>query len=158
MDSTDSPESRRDAAAEAFRSVPVRSRMRRDFVTLRVTDSLAEALSVMRLARLRHVPIESEGVLAGLLSYRQLQDFAIDRLRANGSAPPEQTLDRITVASAMLEVPIVLDPDDGLGDAADQICQLGMGCLPVVEQHAGEARLVGLITESDLLLVAFGAR
>lgn len=150
-----SPMSAQSAAVPAadFRDLPVHTRMRRDFVTLDATDSLAEALSVMRLARLRHVPITSGGRLAGLLSYRSLQDAAIDRLCGRpGEGDP---LADATVASAMQASPVVLDPDDPLAEAAEHLCALRLGCLPVVERTDAGMRVVGLVTESDLLTLAF---
>ena len=68
------------AVRVARRPDRVRQIMRRDFVTVSVHDSLDEAISIMRLARLRHLAVERDGVLVGLLSYRDLQDRALARL------------------------------------------------------------------------------
>ena len=50
--------------------------------------------------------------------------------------------------------PYVVDPQTPLRLAAERMTRLHVGCLPVVEEDAGRARLVGVLTEADLLRAA----
>jgi CBS domain-containing protein len=130
--------------------------MRRDFVTVSVHDSLDEAISIMRLARLRHLAVERDGVLVGLLSYRDLQDRALARLEC-GRLEPTPDNCGLAVEQAMLEAPYVVEPDTPLHEAATRICHLRVGCLPVVESDEDGVHLVGLVTELDLLRAAYAS-
>ena len=94
------------------------------------------------------------GHLAGLLSYRDLQDREIEGLRR--AAPEAAAFRSVPVQDAMRGSPFAVTPDTLLAAAALQMAQLRIGCLPVVEPDTGGARLVGLLTESDLLLAAYG--
>jgi CBS domain-containing protein len=132
----------------------VREIMHRDFVTVAADDTLEEALSIMRLARLRHLPVERDGFLVGILSYRDLQD----RVLARPGKPPEpetRSLAGLAVEQAMMDSPYVISPETALETAASRICRLRIGCLPVVERSAHGPQLVGLVTESDLLRAAY---
>jgi len=129
--------------------------MRRDFVTVRVDESLSEALGIMRMARLRHLVVERSGQLVGVLSYRDLQDLEIQRLKGDPTADPVGPPHSLAVEEAMLDSPYVVDPDTPLHVAASRMTGLGVGCLPVVEADEEGGRLVGLLTESDLLRAAF---
>lgn len=119
--------------------------MRTHFVSAAPELSLLDARQLMRLARLRHLVVTRDGCLAGLLSYRELLEALLDQRPADGP-----------VADAMVPSPTVAAPATPLREAAGRLCRYGIGCLPVVEDGASEPpRMVGLVTESDLLRVAF---
>lgn len=129
--------------------------MRRDFVTVRVDESLSEAVGIMRMARLRHLVVERSGQLVGILSYRDLQDLEIERLKRHAEAGPVAPPHPLVLEEAMLDSPYVVAPDAPLHVAASRMSALGLGCLPVVDSDEQGGRLVGLVTESDLLRAAF---
>ena len=131
----------------------VASVMRRDFVTIDALGQLQNAISIMRLARLRHLPVERDGALAGLLSYRLIQDAMIDLLKHGRD--PVTGLSDVSIDSMMTEAPFTISPSSTLREAAGRLCALKLGCLPVVETIDGREQLVGLITETDLLLAAY---
>ena len=129
--------------------------MHRDFVTISASESLEEARHLMRLARLRHLLVERDGILVGIVSYRDIQD----QMAARHVAPPvEEDADPypgVGVEEAMLRSPFVVTPETELSTAASRMCHLGMGCLPVVERAPQGPRLVGVVTESDLIRAAY---
>jgi CBS domain-containing protein len=133
----------------------VREVMRRDFVTVPAHASLGEAIRIMRLARMRHLLVERNGVLVGLLSYRDLQDRALED-RSRDPAPLGRP--DVAVEAAMVDSPYAVSPDAPLSDAASRMCRFRVGCLPVVEASDAGPRLVGLLTEADLLQAAYLAR
>ena len=134
----------------------VREIMHRDFVSVAADETLDEALSIMRLARLRHLPVERDGYLVGILSYRDLQDQALAR-QTDRSKPEERELGGLAVEQAMMDSPYVISPETPLSIAASRIYRLRIGCLPVVERSDRGPQLVGLVTESDLLRAAYPA-
>ncbi len=132
-------------------TLPVRRVMRRDFVTVPPTETLADAYQLMRFARLRHLLVEEHGYLVGILSYRDLQDILVSQAT---NRPVEASPDD-PVAKAMRSKPYAVTPDTHLCDAAARLCSLRLGCLPVVERTDVRPALVGIIAEVDLLLAAY---
>lgn len=125
--------------------------MRRDFVTIPPHEPLAEAFRLMRFARLRHLLVEEDGCLVGILSYRDLQEALLTHL----SGRPGSDLPSAPVSSAMRSEPYAVTPDTSLRDAATRLCSLRLGCLPVVESRTQRPALIGIITELDLLRAAY---
>jgi CBS domain-containing protein len=106
----------------------------------------------MRLARLRLVPVVREGVLVGVLGYRDLNQAMLRELLGN----PAPALEALLVENVMDAPTVTIAPEARLMDAATSLCRSSQGCLPVVEPGQRGPRLLGLVTESDLLRVAFG--
>jgi acetoin utilization protein AcuB len=132
-------------------TLPVRQVMRRDFVTVPPTESLADAYQLMRFARLRHLLVEEHGYLVGILSYRDLQDILV----SPATHRPAKASSDDPVTRAMRAKPYAITPDTRLCDAATRLCSLRLGCLPVVERTDVRPALVGIVTEVDLLLAAY---
>ncbi len=126
--------------------------MRRHFISLAPEDSLLDAFQLMRLARLRLLPVVHEGILVGVLGYRDLNQAMLRELLGN----PAPALEAILVDSVMDAPTVTIAPEARLVDAATSLCRSSQGCLPVVEPGQRGPRLLGLVTESDLLRVAFG--
>jgi acetoin utilization protein AcuB len=135
----------------------VRDFMRREFITVSPEDSLREAHQLMQMARLRHLIVVRDGVLAGVLSYRDVQEQALAELENHRGKDRMSLLGAITVGDAMAAPPYFVTPETPIADAAIRLHHLRVGCLPAVEVRPEGARLVGLITESDLLLAAYDA-
>ena len=110
----------------------------------------------MRLARLRHLTIENEGVLVGILSYRDLQDELLARLDPGASLQGMPGPGRAAAVEHLTGSPYSIAPDATLAEAAARLERLRVGCLPVVEQGEQGLRVVGLLTEMDLLRAAYG--
>jgi acetoin utilization protein AcuB len=129
--------------------------MRREFITVAAQESLLEARRTMRLARLRHLLVVDNGMLVGLVSYRDIQDAVLDR--AEGHAAPQwlERLRETPVRDAMYPAPYYVRPDTPADEAARRMLRLRLGCLPVCENGVGALRLVGLLAESDLLRAAW---
>ncbi|WP_437756076.1 CBS domain-containing protein [Sorangium sp. So ce1389] len=133
----------RDLLRDSYRTVG--QFMSTDLFTVRPTDIVDFAASVMDWRHVRHVPVEDDqGRLVGVVSHRALLRLvARGAAAANGSAPP-------TVASIMRPDPVTITPETPTLDAMRIMREQRVGCLPVV---AGE-RLVGIVTERDLLDVS----
>ena len=138
------------------RNQHVRDVMRRDFISISRRESLLEALQLMRLARLRHLTIESEGLLVGILSYRDLQDELLARLGPGASLQGTLAPAQAAAVEHLSGSPYSIAPDATLAEAAARLERLRVGCLPVVELGEQGLRLVGLLTEMDLLRAAYG--
>jgi CBS domain-containing protein len=132
----------------------VRELMTRDVVTLDVDESLLLADDVMRLGRIRHLPVvdSSAGdVLVGLVSHRDMLRASVSSI-AGLSRIEEASIKRaIPVRQVMALEVITVGPDESALAACSLILERKLGCLPVVDEHR---RLVGIITEADFVELA----
>ncbi len=116
--------------------------MATDLFTVRPDDIVDFAASLMEWRHIRHVPVEDDaGLLLGLVSHRQLL-----RLIARGNRGDEA----VTVRDIMRPDPITVSPETTTVEAIRLMRDNRLSSLPVVE----DGRLVGLVTEYDLIVVA----
>jgi acetoin utilization protein AcuB len=128
----------------------VRDWMTRNLVTLSPEASVAEALTLCRERRIRHVPILEEGRLVGIVSDRDLRDAS----PALGDPGRARALREIRVGDVMSREVITVDPRDSIENAAQEMYELKIESLPVVPEGsavAGEEELLGIVTSSDVM-------
>ena len=114
-------------------------------------DRLDLANVIMKLGVIRHLPVVEDGILVGIVSHRDLLAAALSSV-LESSAEDEALLRAIVVADVMTRDPYAVRIDTSLGDAAALLLKRRVGCLPVVDD---ERRLIGLISETDLLRAAY---
>ena len=129
----------------------VRDVMTVDVVTLGRNDSLRSADDVMRLGRIRHLPvIDEDGKLAGIVSQRDLFLSGVMRALGYGSHAQAKALDALLVKEAMHTEVFTTTPETPLVDAAKLLLQHKIGCLVVLQGD----KLAGILTESDFVKLA----
>lgn len=129
--------------------------MRANFISAAPEDSLLEADRIMRLARIRHLPVVKKGVLVGLISHRDVLSASIAKLEKCEPTARLDHLRSISIGEVMQrEVETALETTT-LASAARRMLRLKIGCLPVVRAGPDGPSLVGLVTESDLLRAAY---
>lgn len=130
----------------------VRDVMTREVTTLRRNDKLTIADDVMRLGRIRHMPvIDDDGAeIVGVVSQRDLFRGSLVRAFGYGEAAQRRVMATIAVKEVMSTDVVTTTPDADLAGAAAEMLERKIGCLPVVE--SGE--LVGILTEADFVALA----
>ena len=132
---------------------PVAEIMRRDFASLREEDRLDLADQVMKLGRVRHLPVLApDGRLAGIVSSRDLLEASLTTVLAFDAASRRGFLHSVAVSEVMRRDVETVDESTPLGVAASRMIRHKIGCLPVVRQ---DGVMVGLVTETDLLIAAY---
>jgi CBS domain-containing protein len=127
--------------------------MTRDVVTLERNDKLLVADDLMRLGRIRHLPVvDEEGRLAGIVSQRDLFHSGLIRALGYGSHAQRQALDMVVVKEAMQSEVVTTTPDTPLRDAARVMLERKIGCLVVLDGQ----QIAGILTESDFVKLAAG--
>jgi acetoin utilization protein AcuB len=121
----------------------VRDWMTGNLVTLSPEASAAEALTLCRERRIRHIPILEERRLVGIVSDRDLRDAS----PALSDPERARTLRKIRVGDVMTREVITVDPQDSIENAAQQMYELKIESLPVV----AEEELLGIVTSSDVM-------
>ena len=127
--------------------------MTRDVVTLDRNDKLLVADDLMRLGRIRHLPVvDEEGRLAGIVSQRDLFHSGLIKALGYGTHAQRQALDMVVVKEAMRSEVVTTTPDTPLREAARLMLERKIGCLVVLD----DSRLAGILTESDFVRLAAG--
>jgi acetoin utilization protein AcuB len=117
-------------------SLTVRDVMVTGPVTVRPHETARHAYRLMRDNRFRHLPVVEDGRLVGILSDRDLRPVLLS-----------PTLARARVGELMSEDLTTVGPDALVEEAASLLVVKKIGCLPVI----ADGRLVGIVTETDLL-------
>ncbi len=125
----------------------VRDIMPDTMVTVSEGDRLSTVEDIMRLGRVRHMPVVRAGTLVGVV-------LEWDLLRASLSSQIDVKADMhraflhgVEIAKVMSAPAIVIDPAASVKQAARKMADGKIGCLPVVDGDV----LIGLITETDVL-------
>jgi CBS domain-containing protein len=129
--------------------------MKTAVVTVDPRDNLLEADRLMRLSRIRHLPVAHEGELVGVISHRDVMEASLASLEEPSHEERLEHLRRVPVEQIIKGPARTVEPGCSARDAVVLMLRLKIGCLPVVENAAEGAKLVGIITESDLLRTAY---
>ena len=114
----------------------VKDRMSPRFITIGPGASLAEARSLLDHHRIRHLPVVEKDNPVGIITDRDIR-----------SAASASSLGQVKVGEAMTKHLIMVTPDTQVQEAAKLMVTHRIGGLPVQR----EGKLVGIITETDLL-------
>lgn len=122
-----------------------------DVVMLGRNDKLVAAEDLMRLGRIRHLPVvDDDGALVGIVSQRDLFHNGLLKALGYGVHAQQHALATVTVKEAMTTEVVTTTPQTPLREAARTMLERKIGCLVVVE--AG--RVAGIISESDFIKLA----
>ena len=115
----------------------IHSLMIPDPITITANASISEAIELMKVNSIRHLPVVSRGKkLEGFLTLVDLKQGLIPSM-----------LGDLTLQDLMIQEPITVGPDDDIEFAAQLIYKNKIGGMPVVTDD----QLVGIITATDIL-------
>lgn len=126
--------------------------MRREVATLSPEEKLVLGDDLMRLGRIRHLPVVEGERLVGMVSERDVLAVSLSRLLDFEGPARRSFLESIEVADVMQEDIVTVRPATTLAEAAALLVERRIGALPV----AVDGKLVGLVTATDLLVEAYG--
>ncbi len=121
--------------------------MSRNVIALPPSTTLAEARTLMQRHHIRHLPVQLNDRLVGLVSQRDIlaaQESSLE-LGTNGDF-----LQQHQISEVMVQEVTTVSPRAGIREAALHLQKHKYGCLPVVDK----GRLVGIVTDSDFVTVA----
>lgn len=122
--------------------------MTTDVITLEEDEDFTEANQIMKLVRIRHLPVVRGRKLVGLVTHRDLLGAQTSLLLALAEVRPgEERAVSVSVSDIMSEVLLTCRPITPLDDAARLMMDTKVGCLLVIEDE----QLVGILTETDVM-------
>jgi CBS domain-containing membrane protein len=126
----------------------VRDFMTTDVLTLNVQETLSLAEEVMRMARVRHLPVVGAQLqVVGIVTHRDLLEAQASSIVGLSDREDKALKRTIAVRDVMTTEVVTIEPDLKAVEAARLLQINRFGCLPVVEGGA----LVGIVTEADFL-------
>ena len=115
----------------------IKSLMIPDPNTITKDASIKDAIEIMKVNSIRHLPVVNrESILEGFVTLADLKVGLIPSMVAG-----------LTLADLMIKDPVTVDPNNDIEIAAQLIYKYKISGIPVVKK----GKLVGIITESDLL-------
>lgn len=132
------------------KQLPLEDVMQTEVATLSPGERLDLAEDVMKLGRVRHLPVLDGDRLVGIVSNRDLLAASLSTALDFESGQRRTFLRSIDVGEVMTRDPYTLPPTATVSEAVDLIVRHKIGCVPIVE---GEV-FRGIVTETDLLRAA----
>ena len=126
----------------------VKDIMTKEVATLSIEDELSLANDIMRLGRIRHLPVVSGETLVGIVSERDLFRSSLAQALGYGNKDTREVMKTLRIKDIMVQQMITVTPDTELRVAVGIMAERKIGCLPVVQDD----KLMGLITETDVLM------
>ena len=123
--------------------------MATDVETLDLNDTLSLAEDLMKMKRIRHLPVMDDGELSGIISQRDMFHAGLSTAMGFGTKVKGEFLKAVLVKEIMTEKVITVSSGADVKAAAQLMLKKKIGCLPVID--GGE--LVGLISESDVIRI-----
>lgn len=124
--------------------------MTREVVTLSPEQSLREAVELLMMHRIRHLPVvDGDSRLIGIVTDRDVKRATPSLLSGVERKEYERILDTTKVSSFMTRDPMVITPTTPLRTVVRMVVDTKIGGLPVVNN----GHLVGIVTQIDLLRV-----
>jgi len=117
-----------------------------DPMTVTPEDSLMQALEVMRLRKVRRLPVAVGGTLVGLVTEGDLKR-AEPSMLSQTEDEFNRVMEETPVSRIMIQSPMTVAPETPLLEAADSLYETKYGAVPVV----AEGRLVGILSVNDLV-------
>lgn len=112
--------------------------------TLAPTNTVREALKMMREKKIRHLPVvDEEHHVLGVITERDIKEA----LPSSLNEEPNSSVFEAAVKDVMVKNPLVGHPLDFVEEAALTFYESKVGCLPIVSG----GKLVGIVTTTDLL-------
>jgi acetoin utilization protein AcuB len=115
----------------------IKSLMIPDPITITEKASVAEAIELMKINSIRHLPVIGKNkILKGFVTLADLKQGLIPSM-----------FGEVSLADLMIKKPVTVEPDEDVEFAAQKIYRNKIGGMPVVKG----GKLVGIITVTDIL-------
>lgn len=126
---------------------PVSSIMTKKLITITPKDSLYDAERLFNKHHIRHIPVVENGQLVGMLSHSDLLRISFSDLDENDDSVVPIIYDMYTIPQVMTKVPVFVEENDTIKEAAEILSKHSFHSLPVLDK----GKLVGIITTTDLI-------
>ena len=120
-------------------------------VTAEVTNTVRDALRLLRQLDARHLPVIDDGRLAGIVSDRDLREITAPVLEGLGGERSNRLLSQ-PLSQVMASDVVSVNEETELEEVIDLMIEHRVGAVPVVD--AATRELLGIVSYVDILRAA----
>lgn len=120
--------------------------MTKNVVTVEADQLLRDVVDLMRLKKIRHLPVVSGAKLVGIVTDRDVKR-ALPSVFSGDQEEFERVLSDTRVEQVMTKDPFTLRPTDEVKEALKALIERKFGGIPIVS----DGKLVGIVTDIDFL-------
>ncbi|WP_115461238.1 CBS domain-containing protein [Winogradskyella aurantiaca] len=130
------------------RDVPVSEIMTKDIIALSRGDDLERAEMLFKRHKIRHIPVVSEEVIIGMLSYSDLLRISFaDAVDESETEVDTLVYNMFSIEQVMVKNVTTVTADTTIKEVAKILAKEEFHALPVIENDY----LVGIVTTTDLI-------
>ena len=130
------------------RDVPVSEIMTKDIIALNRGDDLERAEMLFKRHKIRHIPVVSEEVIIGMLSYSDLLRISFaDAVDESETEVDTLVYNMFSIEQVMVKNVTTVTADTTIKEVAKILAKEEFHALPVIENDY----LVGIVTTTDLI-------
>jgi CBS domain-containing protein len=129
-------------------NIAVSSIMTKQIVAITLSEDIERAETLFKRYKIKHIPVVSNDVIVGMLSYTDLMRISIAETKYND----EHSIDSIvfnhfTIEQVMTKTVVTVTSETSIKEAAKILVKNEFHALPVVD----DGDLVGIVTTTDIL-------
>lgn len=125
----------------------VKDWMSKDVITVRVNDTLQQAINLMMDHQISILPVMEDGNLVGIVTDRDVKSASPSSATLLDIQQALYHLSRLEVGAIMTAHPITVPPDLTLEETAEIMLERKISGLPILDDRG---QIKGMITKSDL--------
>ena len=131
-----------------IRKAPISMIMTSPVVTLKKQDSLEKAEKLFKKHHIRHIPVVTDDVVVGMLSYTDLLRLSFADVTDNVDEDADALVyNMFTIKQVMKKNIITVSSSNSIKEVAEILATKEFHALPVVDNN----KLVGIVTTTDLI-------
>ncbi len=121
--------------------------MSKNPITVNPSQSLYEVENLLNKHNIRHIPVVDEDRLIGVISRSDLLKISVSDLNEEEDGVESVLFDNFSISQVMTKMPVFIDINYSIKEAAKLLSQQSFHSLPVVD----EGKLIGIVTSTDLI-------
>lgn len=131
-----------------IRKAPISMIMTENVITLNKTDSLETAEQLFKQHKIRHIPVVSDNVIMGMLSYTDLLRLSFADITNNEDNPADvMVYNMFTIGQVMKRNIVTVSSSNSIKEVAEILASKEFHALPVVDNNS----LTGIVTTTDMI-------
>ncbi len=131
-----------------IRKAPISMIMTAPVITLKKKDSLEKAKYLFKKHHIRHIPVVTNNVIVGMLSYTDLLRLSFADFTDNIVDDSDALVyNMFTIKQVMSQNIVSVSPSSSIKEVAEIFATKEFHALPVVDNN----KLVGIITTTDII-------
>lgn len=125
----------------------VRNWMTKEVVTIDVDETMERAMGIIKLKKIRMLPVVKKGRLVGVVTDRDIRSSSASKATSLEVHELIYLLSKIKVREIMTRNPVTVPPDYTIEETAEILLHNKINGVPVVDDQGG---IMGVITQTDI--------